>query len=553
MVPLADITWKDTEAGCRWPEPTERTYDARGRTVQDSTPRVISNLVSDQSECNAAALQASGVSTAPDPATCDDTSSVPVPNQVPNNVLAAPFSSMFTLFGQFFDHGLDLVGKSGTEAVVVPLQPDDPLYQQGSGDQLHHRQPDDPGWRISRRSTPRPRGSTRTRPTPRLPRKQVFLREYVADGAGKPQSNGRLLDGVGGNIGNWAEIKAQAASLLGIQLVDTDILNVPLLLTDEYGRFLRGRQRLPADGDHRRHRVEGNPAAPITTAGAGRSTGHAFLDDIAHDAVPGTKDPDGDPDVNAIDVARPAGTYDDELLDAHFITGDGRGNENIGLTAIHTMFHSEHNRLADDIDACSRRPAARSRPASRPQAAGAIRSACSRPPGSSTRWSTSTRCSRSSPASSPRRSPRSRRTTRSSSRTSRPSSPMPSTASGTRCSPRRSTASSANGDANGHRAHRCLPQPDGVQRNGGALTAEQAAGDIVRGMSKQTGNEIDEFVTGALRNSLLGLPLDLATLNIVRGRDTGTPRSMRLARRSGLLRTPAGPSSVRTCAIRAPW
>ena len=41
-------------------------------------------------------------------------------------------------------------------------------------------------------------------------------------------------------------------------------------------------------------------------------------------------------------------------------------------------------------------------------------------------------------------------------------------------------------------------------------------------MSKQAGNEIDEFVTGALRNNLLGLPLDLATLNIVRGRDTGT-------------------------------
>ena len=51
----------------------------------------------------------------------------------------------------------------------------------------------------------------------------------------------------------------------------------------------------------------------------------------------------------------------------------------------------------------------------------------------------------------------------------------------------------------------------------------QAVGSIVRGMSEQVGNEIDEFVTGALRNSLLGLPLDLATLNLVRGRDTGTP------------------------------
>ncbi len=48
-----------------------------------------------------------------------------------------------------------------------------------------------------------------------------------------------------------------------------------------------------------------------------------------------------------------------------------------------------------------------------------------------------------------------------------------------------------------------------------------AAGQLVRGATSQIGNEIDEFVTGALRNNLLGLPLDLAALNIARGRDTG--------------------------------
>ena len=35
------------------------------------------------------------------------------------------------------------------------------------------------------------------------------------------------------------------------------------------------------------------------------------------------------------------------MLDAHFIAGDGRVNENIGLTAVHHMFHSEHNRLVE--------------------------------------------------------------------------------------------------------------------------------------------------------------------------------------------------------------
>ena len=42
-------------------------------------------------------------------------------------------------------------------------------------------------------------------------------------------------------------------------------------------------------------------------------------------------------------------------------------------------------------------------------------------------------------------------------------------------------------------------------------------------MTRQVGNEIDEFVTEALRNNLLGLPLDLPTINIARGRDTGVP------------------------------
>ena len=54
-------------------------------------------------------------------------------------------------------------------------------------------------------------------------------------------------------------------------------------------------------------------------------------------------------------------------------------------------------------------------------------------------------------------------------------------------------------------------------------TPEQAAGAIVRGLTRTVGNEIDEFVTEALRNNLLGLPLDLAVLNIARGRDAGIP------------------------------
>ena len=70
--------------------------------------------------------------------------------------------------------------------------------------------------------------------------------------------------------------------------------------------------------------------------------------------------------------------------------------------------------------------------------------------------------------------------------------------------------------------------PLAFQQDG--INAEDAAGAIVRGMTRQVGNEIDEFVTEALRNNLVGLPLDLAAINIARGRETGVP-SLNEARR----------------------
>ena len=91
-----------------------------------------------------------------------------------------------------------------------------------------------------------------------------------------------------------------------------------------------------------------------------QSVSLALAHDIAHGANPGTFDHDGNPgtprinqtadadDVAGEDDGNP-GTYDDELLEAHFLTGDGRGNENIGLTAVHTIFHAEHNRLVGAI------------------------------------------------------------------------------------------------------------------------------------------------------------------------------------------------------------
>ena len=39
------------------------------------------------------------------------------------------------------------------------------------------------------------------------------------------------------------------------------------------------------------------------------------------------------------------------MLNNHYVAGDGRVNENIGLTAIQNLFHSEHDRLLAQIKA----------------------------------------------------------------------------------------------------------------------------------------------------------------------------------------------------------
>ena len=121
----------------------------------------------------------------------------------------------------------------------------------------------------------------------------------------------------------------------------------------------------PAAGTHL---ASGTPGAPLNLANEvpdgpdqgtapdfqhlAVRTGHAFLDDIAHTAVPsGLADGDIEIGLDNGDGSQTDGNYDNELLDAHFITGDGRGNENIGLTAVHMVFHAEHNRLVEHTKA----------------------------------------------------------------------------------------------------------------------------------------------------------------------------------------------------------
>ena len=205
----------------------------------------------------------------------------------PDVGLSAPYNSWFTLFGQFFDHGLDLVTKGGNGTVFMPLQPDDPLYNPAA------RQPElhaaDPGDRCSTAheamNTTTPFVDQNQTYTSH-PSHQVFLREYAGS---PPLPTGELIDGaIAGNIGNWAEVKTQAALLLGIELTDIDVLNVPLIATDPYGHFLPGPDGFPQVVFPGNVLVEGNPEAPVSVTGSVK-TGHAFLDDIAHNAAPGVR------------------------------------------------------------------------------------------------------------------------------------------------------------------------------------------------------------------------------------------------------------------------
>ena len=231
------------------------------------------------------------------------------------------------------------------------------------------------------------------------------------------------------------------------------------------------------------------------------------------------------------------------MLDAHFISGDGRCNENIGLTAIHQVFHSEHDRLVDDIkDALLN-----------DTPTGADRR--------SPHWQHAGRCTARTPTLDygERLFQAARFVTemeyqhlvfeefaRKVQPAINPFEPFAFTQ--TELNPAikaefahavyrfghsmltetisRATNAATATSSERHLAARRVPEPAGVLRRrgqAGTISSTEAAGSIIMGMSDQTGNELDEFVTETLRNNLLGLPLDLPTINMTRARSEGIP------------------------------
>ena len=245
---------------------------------------------------------------------------------------------------------------------------------------------------------------------------------------------------------------------------------------------------------------------------------------------------------------RPTAIYDNELLDAHFVTGDGRGNENIGLTAVHMVFHAEHNRLVEHTksivlaegDLAFLNEWLRVDVGALPVGQAAI---------DALQWD-GERLFQAAKFGTEMQYQH--LVFEEFARKIQPNIDVflvPQGYDATinpaivaefahvvyRFGHSMLTESIDRFDADFTADHIGLIQgflnPTAFLNGGiGEDAAREAAGSIIRGMTRQVGNEIDEFVTGALRNNLLGLPLDLATINLARGRDTGVP-SLNAARR----------------------
>ncbi len=614
------------------------SYRQLAGSVVDSQPRMISNLIVDQSATNPAAVAAAGfpVRSQPGvtgvvPCTTDPAAGPPavsgipagcvpsgqtlnIPNVTTDVGLSPPYNSLFTFFGQFFDHGLDQTVKGGG-TVFVPLKADDPLIigPDGIAGTADDPRPGDPSYLpagqrfmvLTRaQNLPGPDGVLGTADdvqnasntdTPWVdlsqtytshPSHQVFVRQYVNDATGRPISTGLLLGGLGAGLtypgspdgttgmATWAAVKAQALSLLGVRLVDKDVLNVPMIAADPYGKFIPGPARgLPQYVTKSHGLVEANrglaadglPGTPVPVDVLHMDT--PFLTDIAHNADPSPDPqtglspvPDGRSAPSADFAAQPPGTYNAPMLNAHFICGDGRCNENIALSAIHQVFHSEHQRLVGAIEdtlTADTSPSGVAALAEWKLADGA--------PGAGTGSWNGERIFQA--ARFVDEMEYQHLVFEEFARKVQPAI-QPFTAYHSNLNPAIHAEFAHAVYRFGHsmlddvvaRSNETKPGPDGVLGtrddiigstndipllkgflnppeyfNGGAtagvLTPQQAAGSVVMGSSDQVGNELDEFVNNTLRNNLLGLPLDLATLNITRAREAGVP-PLNLFRRS---------------------
>ena len=613
-------------------------YSVRGVNITDASPRIISNLISNQADQTLLAVQ-------------DDPFSTPDGRVNPLSGLAnpLPYSMYLASWGQYFDHGLDLVLKGVDGKVFVPILPGDDLYtgpgqslavsrtntynvtiQSGSSDDLitawgliegaspvfgavtsdnalsgsysgglllngvliSFTDNDSAGVvdAINAQApftgvsagldgfnklvlTPLSQESRNTISPPTdlsqeygsAPSQLVFLTEFTLL-AGVPINTGNLLshsvNGVvdlgGGGFGTqsrWSDVKANAL-LLGLTLHDYNVGDTPLLKFNADGSLwldpINNTARFLAVNNSTGQQVEIQDTALDVLAANNLTllgTGHAFLNDrgplsLASDLGPGNLTAAGD---NPADWATTVASYfanpafnasgaNFQPLDAHLIAGDGRSNENIGLSSIQEIWHSEHNRNVEIIKqtfgfeknlvlgSWDGTYTAFKTPAALAAFAGAgiipladiwtgeqLQQAAKLVTESVYQHINFVEFIRKI---------------------------SPNVAAFQSYNIDLDQAISAEFASSVYRfGHSMLAETlklkkaDGTVEDRKLLDAflnptsytSTTGADLARGLSNQVGNQLDEWVTDTLRNHLVGQKLDLATANIVRGRDSGVP------------------------------
>ena len=381
-------------------------YSVRGTTIIDASPRIISNLVVNQNGHTTLEVQ-------------DNPSSTPGGRISPLTGTMNPlaYSGFMTMFGQFFDHGLDLVKKGVDGTVIVPLLPGDNLYKadgspidamfasrtntinvtigEGStnllvgelglseglswitvtgaellgpytgtlvlNNQIITLAGADSAAVIAAINAATPLtgviaslvgghlvltpagGESMNTISPFVDLSQsygsdfshlVYLKEYDDFGNITGRLAGQYADDTLSEMATWLDIKANVFKI-GLTLHDYNITNIPLVEFDSLGAHFVVLDKFTGVKSF----VEDtNPSLLTTNKQVLVTTGHSFLDDIAHNAFISDYKGDGSGDLIVSAV-----------LDKHFIAGDGRTNENMGLTAIHDIFHSEHNLVLAQI------------------------------------------------------------------------------------------------------------------------------------------------------------------------------------------------------------
>ncbi|MEO6092863.1 MAG: peroxidase family protein [Novosphingobium sp.] len=528
-------------------------------TVIDYTPRMISQTISSD-----AALAATGVATA-----TDSFNGARYIGNLATTAGDASYSGWFVLFGQFFDHGLDFIDKGGNldsvtgkpASVVIPLAASDPLYNLAPGHQMSLSRATVSGFAADGRPTYGDHTS------PFIDQSQTYgsrsaitdlLREWVED----PNHPGtyipgmRMLDGhsLATAWQRWDGVATHQTlpTLDELRVAVHQTLNSTLGRTDiSYADVLNyhgSGQPLLLDIKPVSDRIDTTSVLNVFGDGPNILQG-IDLNTILVLAKQDPSDPASPTLVLGVKPGADPALAAEALLQAmgaHYIAGDGRVNENFGLTSVHHVFHEEHNFQIDNL--ISTMGQALAAGTYSPARIHAFQTAVPGPGGTPLTDALGNYVDAHGAISWDQNRlfdaaklivemEYQHIAVDQYSHYISPDLPDFETYDVNR-DPSLSLEYSQAAFRFGHSQLR--ETIDAIDPAGGItgkvmqfalaqafLTPEKFAevgpGAIALGMSHQLGNEIDEFVTPALQQSLLGQPLDLPAINIARGRDVGLP------------------------------